>query len=268
MSKGPYADRVSKWRADNVDFSVALAAGKFPGWSVLHKFGSNPAVGTVIEDVWAIGGAYVFPSTASLLEVFSTEAGDTILGTGARTIEIQGLDATGAEQSEIIELDGVGVVSSAKSYLRVSRAFILTAGTYSGGAAGDIEIRITGAGASQGIILHTYDAAAWNLGQTTLGRYSVPLGKTAFLRRLEVENEASKDADIFVYQKKDILNVTDFTAPRVFKIFAGVSGGINVVFEAPVKLDQLTDIFAKAAISSGSGKITLTMEILLYDGVI
>lgn len=272
MSTDKYASTVAKWTADSVDFNVSLAADKFPGWSVIHKFGYNGDLGTSIEDIWSVGGLYTFLQTATTLEVVSSSVNDVnTTGTGAWTVILQGLDNTCTAVEETIELNGTTAVSTTNTFIRVSRAFIERSGSYRTGADGDIIVRVASAGATQAEILKTAeDGTMWGYGQTQLGRYTVPMGKTAFVRRIVVHNESSKTADIVVYQHRDIGGVAaPYCTSRVFKSFSGIDGTSEITYLAPQKFPELTDIYARARLTSGAnGKVSIDMEILLYDGII
>lgn len=114
-----------------------------------YKFGYNPDVDTgADEDVWSGGGAYAFyPAAAVSIEVLSSDVNDASAGTGARTVEITGLDAEGLIQTKTAVLNGTSVVAVTGTWLRVYDAKVLTVG--SGGAnAGNITVRQASAGAT------------------------------------------------------------------------------------------------------------------------
>jgi len=74
--------------------------------------------------------------------VLSSSVLDTSAGTGARTINVMGLDANYVLQSEIVTLNGVTPVNTVNTFIRVHSASIQTAG--SGGVnAGTITVRQT-----------------------------------------------------------------------------------------------------------------------------
>lgn len=130
-----------------IDFYTQAALGLNFDYIVDNKFGRNPSVdtGTVPEDIWNVGGVYTgHPEgfTPERVEVFSSDANDTSAGTGARTIRMFGLESatSTAYTSEDITLDGTNPVQSTKSWYRINRAFVLTAGTGATNA-GTITIR-------------------------------------------------------------------------------------------------------------------------------
>ena len=127
----------------SISEEIAIASGKFSGFSIQNKFGRNPDIdsGAVPEDVWAQGGLYTgFADSAEILEVFSSSGLDTSAGTGARTVRVYGLDANFEEIEETVILDGTTAVDTVNSYLRAQTAEVLTAGS-TGENQGSITVR-------------------------------------------------------------------------------------------------------------------------------
>ena len=71
----------------NLPAGWALAAGQLANHEVNSASGYNAAIGTTREDVWPVGGDYVFPTTAITMEVDSTSAADagTLVASGTST---------------------------------------------------------------------------------------------------------------------------------------------------------------------------------------
>lgn len=258
------------WTRSGIDFYTSIASGQFPSWSVVHKFGSNQTLGTSPEDIWIYGGVYTPPLTASKLEVLSDSADDANLGTGAWSTTLQGLNGNYDEVSEIVTLDGVTPVETQNDYIRLNRGFVSDIGTHRAGAAGEITIQITGAGAVQGLIQRTnVDGTVWNYGQTQIGRYTVPRGKTAFLRRVTIHNEGSKLADFVFYKCGKNTASAPFCTPRTFLTFSSISDHDEMIYSIPQKFSEMTDIYARARLLTGSlGRVSTNMEIHVFDGVL
>lgn len=137
-----------------VDFYTAVGMGMYgTGIRRVTALGNNPDVDTVTlpEDIWPGGGAYPWKTAAGAMEVVSTSAADAAAGTGARTVLVQGLDASYLEISETVTLNGLTAVALVNSYLRINSALITSAGTGKVNA-GDISIRDSGAGTTRSII--------------------------------------------------------------------------------------------------------------------
>jgi hypothetical protein len=141
--------------------------GAIPNMTRAAAYGHTPTP-AANTDTWEGAGLYPFQSTATVLEILSASASDTAAGTGARTFTLNGLDANFNPQSEVLTMNGVTPVQSTKSYLRVNSLAIASAG--SGGVnAGDVTLRVTGAGATQAI-------ARANYGFAKSAIYTVPTG--------------------------------------------------------------------------------------------
>jgi hypothetical protein len=95
---------------NNLKYRVAL--GQVPGWRIFRKFGMNDnVVSSQTQEMWPLGTARVWPSAAGTVSTVSSSTDDD------------------ADPSEDVTLDGTTPVVGTKSFLRVNRAYILTAGS-------------------------------------------------------------------------------------------------------------------------------------------
>ena len=118
-----------------------------------------------------------FPLTATKMITASTDATDTILGTGAREWLLIGLDIDGNEICEVFDLNGQTPVTSTFTYFRIQEGAALTAGSdlTNNGTIMTTDINDSFvAGVPQ---LRVYDAAAPRDGFTKSGVFTVPKGK-------------------------------------------------------------------------------------------
>lgn len=166
-----------------LDTEALLAAGFMQGISVVNKFGRNTDIdtGTVPEDVWGGSGVYTgFPDgDPETIEVLSDSANDASAGTGARTVRLVGLDADWNIASADVTLNGTTPVPTTGTFRRVHTAQVLTAG--SGGVnAGTITFRHSTTEAN--VFLQMMPTR----NQTNCSAYTIPAGKTGFLRTLFV----------------------------------------------------------------------------------
>jgi hypothetical protein len=160
----------------NRNFLVDVAAGLIPGYSHVNKFGHNAAAAAG-HDVWDGGGLYAFyPTTAQSCTIVSTSPNDTSAGTGVRTVKIFGLDSNWEEQDETVTMNGTTPVALVNTYLRIFRAYSVTAGS-NGINIGVVSI--TGGG-------NTAAQIAAGEGQTQQAIYTVPANKTALLLKYYV----------------------------------------------------------------------------------
>jgi len=181
-----------------VDYYSAVGAGIIQGASFAFGFGNNGDIHTVDlpEDVWSGGGLYTWLAAATVLEAVSDSASDTGAGVGARTIRIDGLNASYVETSITITLNGTTPVSLVTPLLRVNRVVALTAGT-SGTNVGTVIVRAP-AGATIGHMPVGY-------GSTRSSNYTVPLGKTLLLTAYTMSinrPSTARDASLVSYVRQ------------------------------------------------------------------
>lgn len=94
----------------------------------LFIYGANPSVGVTTVPIWPCGPVEQFPASAQTLNIVSTSTSDTLLGTGARSIRIAGLDDNYDPFFEDIDLDGTTPVTTSNRFFRVNNSFITAAG--------------------------------------------------------------------------------------------------------------------------------------------
>ena len=237
-------------------FELQLARGQITGHKNLFKFGNNADVNGALETVWSRGGLYVYPTSASIMLVSSSSTDDAALGTGARTISVQGLDANYNEISETVTLNGQTQVSTTLSYLRVFRSFVITAGS-GATAAGTIYV---GVGAAVlGVPPTVYAEIALGENQTTMALWTVPAGYTAYMNRGSF-SAASNNAAQYVLGK---FVVRPFGS--VFRNAADVTVNSNVIqydFETPLAIPEKSDFEARVIALSGTNfYITASFEV-------
>lgn len=210
-------------------FAIDACLGQVTGVSCLNKFGENPDVDTGgAESVWDGGGLYPWASLASAqaLEIVSASANDDSAGTGARTVEVQGLDANYDLQTETVTLDGTTEVDLTNTFLRVFRMKVLTAG--SGGVnAGIITLRLDGAGATVANIL-----AGEN--QTLMAIYTVPRYHKLVVHKylVDINGAAGSDVEFKVYVREE---------DSVFQLrrLLGLKGGATSIFISKLQIPEV-----------------------------
>jgi len=102
---------------EDLPFDVKVTMGAYGDMSTIDKFGLNSTIttGSAPEDVWESGGTYPFSTTADIVSLSSSNAGD------AQIITVVGLDADGLQVSQPITLNGQTRVALTTSLLRVFR---------------------------------------------------------------------------------------------------------------------------------------------------
>lgn len=143
----------------------------------INKFGRNPEVDAgQVQDIWDFGGdgngeTYSWPAAAADTTVVSSSVADTAAGTGAKTIQIQGLNSEYEVISKTVALNGTTPVALTTQFLRVFRAKIVTAGSGETNA-GNVDVK-HGATIIARVTL--------GFGQTLMALYTVPIYRVAKL---------------------------------------------------------------------------------------
>jgi hypothetical protein len=231
------------------EFMLAVARGQVRGHSIIHKFGRNESVGTAYEGMWIGSNVYVFPTAASAAIVVSDDANDTLLGTGARTLTIQGLDVDFEVIQDTIDLNGTTEVTTANSYFRVNRAFVDTGGTEEG-AIGTVSISINGG---------TVALVAPTENKTLQAVYTVPANHSAFMYQLGASSAKNNElsARLRIRKQGKVFTTDD-------SLF--VYGGHYIQnHPLPVALGEKVDIKMDAKIETTGGTAVGTFDILLID---
>jgi len=230
-------------------FNLQVARGQIAYHESIYKFGNNPQVADSIETIWPQGGLYSYLSAATVLKVSSGSTDDTSAGTGARTVELSGLDGDYNEISEVVTLNGQTAVNTTQSYLRINRMIVRSAG--SGGANAGIIYAGTGT-VTTGVPANIYATINGDgSNQTLMALWTIPAGYTGYLMQYDVSNGTTSNTPAVctlflvarpygeVFQTKDIKSLT-----------TGMH--IENTLVIPVEFAEKTDIEVRAISSSAS----------------
>ena len=241
-------------------YTLQVSKGQVAGATPLYKFARNPDIDSTEETIWEHGGNYVFPTSAAVRYVSSSDANDTNGGTGVNKVRVFGLDANYALIEEEVELAGQTQVATSLSYLRVYRAYVTLAGS-GGTAAGTVYV--ADSGASAGVPTGNVYANLGTSNQTLLGVYTVPAGKTLYLDDVNF-TAAISQANANVTIK---FNIRDFGSNvfRTIVITELQSGTYIDKFEYPQPIYEKTDIEVRAVATSNNNPITVSWQGVLID---
>ncbi len=227
-------------------FELQLARGQIEGHKTLFKFGNNPDSNGALETVWSHSSLYVYPTAATVMKVSSSSADDNGTGSGARTVLVAGLDADYNEASEIVTLTGQTPVLTTTVFIRVFRAYVVTAGV-NNTAAGIIYI---GNGVvTAGVPASVYAEIPLGENQTLMAMWTVPAGYTFYMYR-GTFSAASNNAAQYVLGK---FMVRPFGG--VFRNAADVTANSSVIqydFEIPLAVPEKADIEARVIALAGT----------------
>jgi len=207
-----------------------------PGYlDSIHKFGSNPAVGTSAESIWSNGGLYPWDSLPATIYVTGSDSG---------TVEVIGLDSNYDDYSETIAIGS----SSSQTFTRVFRMrsnFTNTAAIYAR------------ADSNSGTIIALIDAGK---AQTLMGVYTIPRNKVGYLVRYTAGcgNNDSILMEMFtrdfgsVFQIKSQMSILETT--------------VTQDFFAPLRLEEKTDIDFRGTSNQNSNNVViLNFDLILEN---
>lgn len=184
----------------NEPFELQVARGQIQGHSPINIFGYQAAVTTAGPyAVWENVAAYVFPTVAQKMLVYSSSASDVNC-----RIVISGLDSNWNPITEsVILTNGTTGVQTTQSFLRVNTAFAadavyaLPVGTIVVGNIGKTVI---------------YAQINIGVGKSQMSVYSVPNGHTFYLYRVDAYiNEAGGGNNYGNYRVSAVDNVNNTT---------------------------------------------------------
>ena len=241
-------------------FELQVAQGQIAYHEHIYKFGQNSVVGNSVETIWQQGGLYSYPPSATTMTVSSSDTNDTSAGTGARTVQILGLDGDYNEISETITLNGQTAVTTTNSFLRVNRALVLTAG--SGGVNAGIIYVGTGT-VTSGVPANIYTTINGDgTNQSLQAFWTVPANYNAYIHQTNISTGNSSNTPAVlktllvarphggVFNTKEIIVLTD--------------GNHLENYSFPITLTEKTDIEFRAQSSSASVNfdVSASMSIL------
>ena len=245
----------------NEPFELQVARGQIAFHKTNFKFGFNPDIDDSLETVWAEGGLYSYLTSASVLKVSSSSTADTSAGTGARTVELFGLDTNYDEINETVTLNGQTAVNTTQEYLRINRMIVRSAG--SGGQNAGVVYAGTGT-VTTGVPANKYATIAIADNQTLMSLWTVPKDYTAYLFQTDIGAACTTS--------NKLLNVRIVARPfgEVFqvkdKFGMGVGGEtVTQLYQYPLKFEEKTDLEVRAIGDAGTANIQVSAGLdILY----
>jgi hypothetical protein len=231
-------------------FELQIARGQIAWHNPLFKFGNNALVGNSLETIWAEGGLYSYLTEATVLKVSSSSTNDTSAGTGARTVQLYGLDGDYNEINELVTLNGQTPVNTTQSFLRINRMVVRSAG--SGGVNAGVIYAGTGT-VTTGVPANVYASVNGVTGanQSLMALWTVPAGYTAYILQYDVSNGTSSQTPAVC---KLILAVRPYGEVFQSKDVKSLTTGMHIeeTFALPQKITEKSDIEVRAISSSAS----------------
>ena len=247
--------------ANTVPYNLRVAQGQVSGATALYQFGFNADVDITEETVWSEGGNFTYPGAAGEVYISSSDTNDiATTGTGVRTIKVQGLDANYLQIEEDIAMNGQTQVVTTKEYLRILKAYVLTAGS-NGGSAGTVYVGTTGATAG---VPPTVYASFGDSNQTQMAVYTVPASKTLYIDEIAFTADIASATNSATVKLKTRENATNAFRTRFIQVLE--SNTTVAPFTYSLAIPAKTDIECRAIATTNNNQISASFEGVLIDG--
>jgi len=242
---------------------LGLGVGGQSGTDYVEKFGANLNVENNLETIWETGGLYTFLTTAAPISAVATGITDSQAGTGAREIEILGLDENYETITELISTNATdgrnGGPISTQSFLRLYRARVTKAG--SSGTNDNVITMTSGNTTVITIGTHGTGVNKEGFGQSQLGVYTIPAGKTGYLTQWTMGcSRYNEGVQAFIYVRPHDGNGTTSILDNVFFV-----GNTVKDYKVPLPLSEKTDIEIRAYNGATGVPVNTTFNITLID---
>ncbi len=241
------------------EYYSKVIQGRVPGVRAAVKFGRSTQVNQTESVIWDHGGNYTFLDEAEFISCVSDDAEDNPLGLGAHTMVMFGLDANYDEITEVMPLNGLTPVITAKKFLRLNRMLILTSGTNDPLVDANI-----GTITSTTVVTAVVQAKILpHDGQTQMMLYTVPRGHAA--RAVHVQLTAGQGKSLTVRVKARNGPTTNYAYSVKFtaELYQNVA---FYNFNVATLFPEMTDVvFTGQSTLPGPMEVSLSMGYHLYD---
>ena len=238
---------------------------------VHHQFGRNISVGTTYQPI-ADTGIYRTPQPAAATALrikAGGNAADTANGAGARSVKLWGIGVTGDEITQIIATNGA--LASAPTTLTFVRLYLVevyTTGSYGSQIVGSHLGNITIENAAGTEDWAQIQLNGFPSGSTGIGTMTVPRNHIALVTSIHIMPDLSgtKSSDIIILKREGILETAAPYKP-ILKVqeFVGLIAAVEISFDMPLAFPELTDIGVLSKVSSGTGAVSMDMEIIFLE---
>lgn len=246
--------------------ALDIARGLAPGVRVVHCFGRNTAIGSTFTPITRSGfyrTPQVFGATPLRIKA-GGNINDTANGLGARAVTLTGLDANGALITETLATAGASASApTSQSFIRLLDAGVSASGTYATQAApshyGNIYIERATGGEDWLLI----SDGSFPRGDSEVGVYTVPKGRSAYVQAIRLASDADKKANIVLFQRSGILQtVAPYSGMVLVAEFPAVSGSVAIDYDPPLAFPELTDFGFMASVASSTVDVTVSFDVI------
>jgi len=226
------------------DYYLQVSKGHVPGHTFVQKFGRNQDIGSAEETIWDAGGIFPYPSSASVIDIQSTNVNDAVAGSGAWAVDINGLDENWIEQTEQVALAGIATVQTTTTFIRVHR------------------MTIRGPNGLQGVLTAEIASTVYSQiingnNRTLQAAYTIPGDCDGYVIFGKVSASSGKDVSILFYTR---MFGEVFVVAHAVELF---STNYDYFFKAPPRLPPKMDVEVRGVSSASGTKVSAIFDILL-----
>lgn len=212
--------------------------------------------------LWPLGGEdYPWPQTAQgVCIALGGDPRDIAGGSGARTITIEGLDASWNKATETLATNGRSASAiTSTQFIRINRVYVSACGTYGGSNDGNISIENT---TSLDVLAYIKAGA----GETQQSPYSIPSRKRAYLTNIVPSITSGKPHDVRLLKRENADVVTGaVSASQVVHEFIAIDGRDPVSYKSYIRVPEKSDIWAETTATVAGVSCTLDFDLYLTD---
>lgn len=204
----------------------------------------NPSVSASEATLWPKNTLYSFPSSASLMTLYSTSALDT-----SQAVLVEGLDANYGEISEVLILNGQTGRQSTRQYFRINTMTVLT-----DSPKGDISFGTGGATAGVPVNTYGYIKAGDNI--TNSAVYTVPAGYTLRLASGSISAGAATGSHNVLAKFRTRINGVSYLTAQItiannYQFFP---------YNPSIDVPEKSDIYNNVSTDGGSSSVSATFN--------
>jgi hypothetical protein len=254
----------------SLDFVEITAGNGKANAESIQKFGHNNLVSTSYVPI-TLGGFYrtpLFNAGTTLRVKAGGNANDTAAGTGARLIRLEGLDSTGAYICEDLATAGASAsAATTNTFVRLFRTYVKESGTYATQAAGSHAANIVIEKSAGSEDWATIQVDGFPQAQSGIAAYTVPAGKTAYIKQLYVSVSSTKVGSIILFQRTGANKTSaPYDGMRMLLELHNIENFADFDPEMPLgPFKEFTDLGVLGKFTSGTAEMDVAFEILLRD---
>lgn len=240
-----------------------VARGLASGCRAIRQFGRNAAVDGTFVPI-ARAGVYRTPQIGAVVALrvrAGGNAADTANGTGARSIRLTGLDATGNLVTEVIQTAGASASAASQTlFLRLMNAAVETSGTYATQTAFShaATINIEDTAGNLWAVIQDTDIPR---GDSEIGAYSVPINRTLFITNIRIQAEESNKANVVMFKRSNILETAAPYSPMtLLKELPSFAGAQQFTFDPPIRIEALSDVGFLGKTGSSTTDVSISFD--------